>query len=259
MTEEVQAQEAAPVEAPKWAAETEQEAKALGWKPPDEWKGDIPPGYIDNPEKYLERAESFTPFRKLREKLTETERKTEERLAKIESVAAKAVERRLAEIQQAQLAAVETGDVETFKSLRSQEAALVEQKAPAQTAVPPDHKVAIDLWVAGKDWFRTDPVMTQAAVTYYGEAQGKGMTDPAAILSYVDKQMEKKFRVDPPAEQMTASQAVTPGLSFGAPTADAFSKLPKDAQETFKRFVAKGLFKDDKAGRAAYVEDYNDA
>jgi hypothetical protein len=127
--------------------------------------------------------------------------------------------------------------------------------------VPPDHKVAIDGWAVGKDWFRTDPVMTQAAVTYYGEAQGKGITDPNAILKYVDNQIAKKFRIEgvPVAEQMTASQTVTPGLSFGAPTADAFSKLPRDAQETFKRFVAKGLFTDDKAGRAAYVEDYNDA
>ena len=76
MTDEAQvtaAPDAAPqeVQAPKWAPEAEQEAKALGWKSPDEWKGDVPSGYIDDPTKYLERAESFTPFRKIKVRMTE--------------------------------------------------------------------------------------------------------------------------------------------------------------------------------------------
>jgi hypothetical protein len=260
MTEETQAApEAAPVEAPRWAAETEQEAKALGWKAPDEWKGDIPPGYIDNPEKYLERAESFTPFRKLKEKLHETESKFDQRFSKLEAVSARALERKIAEIQTAKLAAVETGDVEGYKALEQQQANLA-REAEAPSAVPNDHKTAIDRWAVGKGWFKTDKVMTQAAVVLYGEAQEKGITDPTAILSYVDDQMGKKFRIEGEPVVKHMNQAVSPGLTFGAPAgADPFSKLPADAKKDFARFVAKGWFTDDKAGRAAYAEDYNAA
>jgi len=52
---------------------------------------------------------------------------------------------------------------------------------------------------------------------------------------------------------------VEPGLTFGGQSADPFSKLPADAKAAFARYVERGLFKDTKEGRAAYLEDYNNA
>ena len=246
------------VQAPKWAPETEQEAKALGWKSPDEWKGDVPSGYIDDPTKYLERAESFTPFRKIKERMTEIERKADERLRKMESVQEKAFERKLAEIQAAKLEAVEVGDVEKFKALETQQSEL---QQPAKQSDDAPHIAEIERWTVGKDWFKTDPIMTQAAATLYGEAQRKGLTDPKAILAEVDRRMAEtfphKFGAKPVVPQRGAD--VEPGLTFGGQSADPFSKLPADAKAAFARYVEKGLFKDDKEGRAAYVKDYNDA
>lgn len=271
MTDEVQ-QVAAPETAapepaaPAWSPDAEQEARALGWKSPDEWQGNIPAGYIDNPERYLQRAESFTPFRKVKERLDEVERKAEERLRKMETTLSRTFERelqtRMAELQAQKVQAVEVGDVDKFKAIERQQAELSKQaaeipQAPKQEAVPPDHRVAIDQWSVGKDWFRTDPIKTQAAVVLYGQAQQQGLSDPKAILAFVDQEMGKRFA------DMAPKQAVTPveaGLTFGGGSqATSFDKLPKDAKDAFQRFVKQGLFKDTKEGRAAYAEDYNAA
>lgn len=256
----------APV-APQWSPEAETLAREWGWKSTDEWKGEPPPGFIDNPERYVERFDKLPPVKKLQEKLADQERKTEERLRKIEAVTSKALERERASytaqieaLKAQKLQAVETGDVEAFKALDRREAALtqaVAEPAPKADGVPPDHKAAIDQWSVGKDWFRNDAIKTQAAVVLYGQAQNKGLSDPKAILAYVDAEMAKTFAS--PAQPQQQQSMVDPGLTFGGQSADPFAKLPKDAKDTFQRFVKQGLFTDDKAGRAAYAEDYNAA
>lgn len=265
MTEEVTTQAApseaaAQTDAPKWAAETETEARALGWKAPDEWKGEVPAGYIDDPTRYLERAENFTPFRKLREQTTDA-------LRKVEAVAAKQVEREraahaadLASIKAQKAAAVETGDIDAYKALDKQEDKLREAapEAPKQSAVPDDHRSAIEQWSVGKLWFKADPVKTQAAALLYGQAQESGLTDPKAILAHVDREMAKQFAdlAPKPAQVDT----VEGGLNFGGGAQSSpFEKLPKDAKDAFRRFVEKGVFKDTKEDRAIYAEDYNAA
>lgn len=266
MTEEVT--QAAPVEAPasevapapKWSPDVETEARALGWKAPDEWKGEIPSGYIDDPNRYLERAENFTPFRKLKEQNAEA-------LRKIEAVAARQVEREraahqeaLAKIKAEKVAAVEVGDIEAYKAADAREEVLRKQApdAPKPDPVPQDHRVAIEQWSVNKPWFKADPIKTNAAAIIYGQAQQSGLTDPQAILAYVDREMAKQFAdlapKAPPVETVEA------GLTFGsASQSSPFEKLPKDAKDAFRRFVEKGVFKDTKEDRAQYAEDYNAA
>lgn len=273
MTDEITpaapAEAAAPADAPKWTPEVEQEARSFGWKAPDEWKGEVPPGYIDDPARYLERAENFTPFRKLREKLSEVEKTSQDTLRRIEAATARQIERERAQYQAAlesikaqKVQAVETGDVDAFKALEAREDAVRKQmqpaEAPKQDAVPRDHIAAIEQWTVGKSWFKTDPVKTQAAVILYDQAQRSGMTDPKAILAHVDAEMAKQFADLRPKEPTTPT--VEAGLTFGgASAASPFEKLPKDAKEAFRRFVERGVFKDTKEDRAQYAEDYNAA
>lgn len=266
MTEEAQAApqaEAPAAPAPQWSPDAEQEARALGWKSPDEWQGDIPAGYIDNPERYLQRAENFTPFKKLRERLDEVAKmsaKTQEALAKNFQ---RELQSRLAQLQQEKVKAVEVGDVAEFQRIEKQQSELTKQAAeipqPQQSeTVPADHRSAIDQWRVGKDWFQKDRVKTTAAVEFYGEAQAQGISDPKAILAYVDQKMAGTFADLAPKQAVSAP--VEAGLTFGGgATASSFDKLPRDAKEAFQKFVKQGLFQDTKEGRAAYAEDYNAA
>lgn len=267
MTEEVQTaapETAAPQEsqAPAWNPELETEARALGWKSPDEWQGDIPAGYIDNPERYLQRAESFTPFKKLKERLDEVARMSEKTQDALSKTFQRELQNRMAELQEQKVKAVEVGDVAEFQRIEKQQAELTKeaQQPQQQDAVPPDHRAAIDQWRVGKDWFGQgkDQIKTTAAVKFYGEAQEQGYSDPKAILAFVDQKMAATFADLAPKNP--ASAPVEAGLTFGGnAAASGFEKLPKDAKDAFKRFVDKGLFPDTKEGRAAYAEDYNAA
>jgi hypothetical protein len=167
---------------------------------------------------------------------------------------------RMAALQAEKVKAVEVGDVEAFKDIERRQADLTKQAAPQPEAVPPDHRSAIDQWRVGKDWFGQDKdkVKTTAAVTFYGEAQQQGLSDPKAILAFVDQKMAATFADLAPKNP--ASAPVEAGLTFGGgATASGFEKLPKDAKDAFQRFVKQGLFQDTKDGRAAYAEDYNAA
>lgn len=264
MTEEAQTapQSAPETPAPQqsWTPDVETEARALGWKSPDEWQGSIPAGYIDDPKRYLERAESFTPFKKLKERLDEVARMSEKTQEALSKTFQRELQSRMAALQEQKVKAVEVGDVAEFQRLEKQQAELNKQAAevPKQSSdVPPDHRSAIDQWRVGKDWFQKDRVKTTAAVEFYGEAQAQGISDPKAILAYVDQKMAGTFADLAPKAQI---QPVEAGLTFGGgATASGFDKLPKDAKDAFQRFVKQGLFQDTKEGRAAYAEDYNAA
>jgi len=265
MTEEVQTAQAAPdapAQAPAWNPELETEARALGWKSPDEWQGDIPAGYIDNPERYLQRAESFTPFKKLKERLDEVARMSEKTQEALSKTFQRELQTRMTQLQAEKVKAVEVGDVAEFQRLEKQQAELNKQAAEVpqapSNAVPPDHRAAIDQWRVGKDWFQKDKAMTVDAVQFYGEAEASGYSDPKAILAYVDQKMAAKYATLAPKQ--AASATVEAGLTFGGnAAASGFEKLPKDAKDAFQRFVKQGLFQDTKEGRAAYAEDYNAA
>ncbi len=268
MTEQAAPAEAAvQTDAPKWAPEAEQEARALGWKAPDEWKGEIPAGYIDDPTRYLERAESFAPFRKIREKLSEVEKSSQEALRKIENASARMIERErerhtqeLSRIKAEKVAAVETGDVQAFKALDAQEDAIRKQLAtpePAKqdSAVPDSHRVAIENWAVERPWFKKDAVKTQAAATFYGEAQAEGISDPGAILKFVDRRMSETFADLAPKQR---DSAVESGLTLGSGAKPgAFETLPKEAKDSFRKYVERGVVEDTKEARAQWAEDYN--
>lgn len=264
MTDEVQ-QVAAPETAapetprptPAWDPEIESIARDWGWKSPEEWKGEPTPGYIDNPERYVEKYERLPVVQRLKKEIQETRRLSEKTQEALSRSFERELQSRMAELQAQKVQAVEVGDVDKFKAIERQQAELSKQATKQEADVTPDHRVAIEQWSVGKDWFRNDPVKTQAAVVLYGQAQQQGYSDPKAILAFVDQEMSKRFA------DMAPKQAVTPveaGLTFGGGSqATSFDKLPKDAKDAFQRFVKQGLFKDTKEGRAAYAEDYNAA
>jgi hypothetical protein len=46
-----------------------EEARLFGWKAPEEWVGDKPAGYIDDPKRYLDRIKDSRIFKTLNEQL----------------------------------------------------------------------------------------------------------------------------------------------------------------------------------------------
>lgn len=254
----------------QWTEADEADARALGWKAPDEWRGKVPAGYIDDPRQFRERAMSFGPVRKLIEDNEKLRRDTDLSLRRMEALTDAAIKsakararEEIARLTAEQRKAAETGDVETFDALERRKSQTVRDAMDAEASYRPADPgpqpnaadaAAIEVWAAGKSWLKRDKIKTAAAVAAYDEAMAEGFTTPQARLAYVDRIIAERFPEAPPPRQQASVEG---GMPMGAGVrASAFSKLPKDAREAFASQVKRGWFEDTPADRQTYAELY---
>lgn len=245
---------------PEWTADEEAEAKMFGWKAPDEWAGEKPPGYIDNPKRYMERAEASGPFRKMRER----EAALQHRLEKIENVSQRALERQrmqferqLSDINAQKRAAVELGDTEAYDKLEKQASDIVslarEPAAPPPQAEP---SPVVAEYVQKNEWAK-NPLIWDTAIKLVDSNPAMQMATPEQQLAYAEGEVRKMYPAyfEKPIDMIPAPARVTAG-GLGAPAKSGFAKLPQEAQAAFSRFVAEGLFEDNEKGRKEFLDDY---
>lgn len=257
----------APQPVKEWSDDEEFEAKALGWKAEDEWKGDKPPGYIADPREYLRRAETFGPFRKLKEK---TE-KLEDHLRRIESVTSKQIERaqkqaeeeynrRLNAIQAEKRKAAQEGDLERYDQLSATEARLPRPETPAPMAAPQD---PIGEDIRTKHTWVNDAYLRRRGADLVDAGFQSGELSPAATAAEQAEYAATRLRSYYPhlfqteqKPQPKASPVETGGVA-GGQKRTGFSTLPQDAKEAFRRLVSQGVFKDTDEDRKFYYDEYN--
>lgn len=251
---------------PSWNAEAEEEARAFGWKSPDEWKGDIPPTYIDNPEAYLERLQKAKPFRVMQERLAEQQ----EALRKIEAMNERALqmqrqqyEARLHEVEAAKLQAVQAGDVDRYKALEGQERQLQGAMTQGGQDDPSEYVNTYAKSDEGK-WVE-DPALRALGAQIIEANPGIKSRPAAEQIAYAKQALERlhPHLFQSPQSEPKPAPRTSPveggSLAAGRIGSDPFSKLPADAKAAFKRFASEGLFKDTPEGRKAYAEEYNNA
>lgn len=255
-------------EQPQFDPEVEQEARMFGWKPPSEWVGEPPArGLVDDPSVFMDNLKKSGPFREAYERLQSMESQYSERFEKLDRFYQTQMERQrqnaefaLKQAQQRQAEAFDSGDKEAWERARQVEDNIrkqMEPPEPQQRELPPEVRSAIDNWRVDNDWFGVDQEKTQAASTYWTEAEKLGLRDPNAILKHVTKRVNEQFAEAP--KPVTRKSAPTDeGLAIGGGV-EPFSKLPSEAKQAFKKFVKQGLFEDTKEGRATYAEEYNNA
>ena len=278
MTEDVQdiqpdapAPDAAPP-GPEWTDDDVQEAKAFGWKAPDEWEGDKPAGYIDDPRRYLERAENFRPFKALRERTAKMEAEYQERLRKVETITERALEaqraqyeRDLQSLNARQRRAVEEADVQTFDQIEKAKAAMQPPAVPVVEQqinhVPPE----VQELVARHEWAK-NPALLAAGAEILEKTPGSRFMPPQEQFALAERELRRIYPTAFP-QPVAAEPAKAPapqrvdggGLAFGSGKDSEFSRLPEEAKSTFRRFVNQGLFSDTDADRKRYADDYNEA
>ena len=272
---EVEAVEADQDDSPQaeWSADEEQEAIALGWKPPTEWKGEKPSGYIDDPRRYLERAESFSPFRKLREKseaeLAKIRSETDERLRRIEAVNTKALERQrqqhaaeLDQLEQYKRAAVQSGNVQQYDAIDQRQRQLMAQppveaaQPEAQPAPEPPDPVAVE-YVEKNEWVK-NPILRKAAVDLIDANPAILASDTATQIKYAESEMRRMYPAyftDAPQPAQAGQKVHGGGLAGGK--SSAFDKLPAEAKAAYARFAKDGLYANDAKGKEEYANDYS--
>lgn len=258
--------------APQWDEETAAEAKALGWKSPDEWSGDIPAGYIDNPERYLERAESFRPFKNLKARLEQASTGFEDRIRRMEAMQDKALEAQRSQHQRDLLSldtkardAMTMADSETYDRVVKQRAELQKTTFEAPRQEQPKRDPDVAKYIETESWAK-DPVTRQqgSMIIDAGMKAGMKFATPMDEVRYAEGVMRTVrpdlFQVTAePKPQQTMARVDGGGLAGGAAKSGSFGALPAEAKRQFAKDAAAGLFKNDEAGKKRYADDYNDS
>lgn len=246
---------AAPV-APAWSLDDEDEARLFGWKSPDEWQGEVPKGYIDNPEDFLNRVQKSKIFKTMTERLETT-------TAGLERVNDMAL-RRQQEQHEAAIAAArkqrddafQSGDDDAYKEANEREQALLAKPVEAPIPRPPAEVEAYRNSENGA-WLQ-NPILQKTAAELVGSRPDILAKPPSEQIAFAEAEMRKMYPAyfpAPKAAKTPPRQVVDAGGLAGAGRSP-FDKLPEDAKATFTRFVKQGIFEDNAKDRKEYADEY---
>lgn len=215
------------------APEEVEKAKAIGWKPPKEWKGNPPKKGFVKAKEYLERAETVIPImrsenKKLKDELAETRaelkafrEETKTTVANMAKMSKVALDRQRAQLEEKYSAAIdaatEVGDKEQVRKLREAERKdlkefdeAAEEAAEKKTekgkesvngALPKDVQDTIGHWIGENTWYSSDPEMQAVANAHHGKLlkDKPGLTlaeNLEETRKYVAKRYPEKFKVE---------------------------------------------------------------
>lgn len=252
-------------EAPAYDPETAEEAKLFGWKPRDEWKGEVPDTFVDDPSEYLGRIQNSRIFTAMQSKLEKQAEVTQ----RIEAMNQRALEQErqryqseLDRIKQEKARAVETADVQTYNRLDQQEQQLSQaapQEAPAQPEAP---KEILEYRNSEDGAWLANPALGREAYEFIEAHPAYQMMPPleqarAARDYLADKyKYAPEFRKAEEPKRATAPKVDPGGLGGGMSGGSKFGKLPAEAKQQAERFIKEGLYEDSKKGREEYANDY---
>lgn len=266
----------AATEAAVSSRDYEAEARASGWVPEAEFKGDKKPAVFLDAETFVKRGEEITPFirkenSKLRQELTETKADFAKRLERMEKATTRAFEaqksaheQELARVRREQRSAAESGDMKEFDRLETIKGNLEKAAPKAEETETVDPNAGLperqQKWRAANPWFDEDFDMQDFAVRY---SDFHGQRNPhlsfeenmKAVEAKVREKFPEKFGGKPAAN---GHAAVDGGGSFPGATrgkGKTAADLPAEAKAAGERFVAQKLYKDLNAYAKEYFND----
>lgn len=271
---------------PDWSDSDADLARKFGWKPRTEWKGDVPPTFVDDPREFVaSKTRALDEFSSLKDQLAATRRELMQ-LAQEQGKSQKSqAETRAAQLQEAYDKAFDMGDKKRAKELFDQ---IVEVKAQAARAPAPEPQAdpvvqqatqssVFQDWVSQNSWY-TGASFEDAAKRHYADQIGPQLLqqrglNPNDVLG--NPQLEREFyqavaqevnrayggqknpmqqRGVPDVPQQSGRQSATPQRS--SKSQKSFASLPGEAQSAFAYYVKKGVYQDNDKDRAEYTRDF---
>jgi len=262
-------------------ADTEVEAKKMGWVPKEQFRGDEAK-WVDD-ETFVERGKNMIPLLKeniermstkygaveneLRElkkttgEFIEFSKQSEERAY---NRAKKQYEKEIVALKAQQKQAVAAGDTATYEHLEQKMESLeppekpeikVETKTEKQTDTPVETP-ELKAWKADNPWFLTDKKMAKFAIAIEedvaSENPGKSQVELLKIITNeVKTRFPDKFK-NPNREKGDSVDTGSSESRTKGSKKRGFDDLPKDAKDAFKKFEAMAK----SAGKEFKKEDY---
>ena len=264
MTEETSGQTVEPAEQEEHSpiSETEISARAMGWRPQDEFRGD-PEKWVDA-DTFVARGEQVMPLlkaqnKKLRQEMDEL-RSTLDEFKNHTARAQKAeIEQILTTIRQLKAEAVARGDGEALVQLEDQQARALSkalelenpQKKQAQPRISQEDQQIAASWQARNQWYGKDSELTRAT-----DVLGASLVNINPDIDKVElfQQIDQIIRRQYPHKFQRKNAGASP-VDNGRPAARGGSKsynaLPADAKAACDRMVKQGVLT-----REEYVKYY---
>ena len=267
--------------------ENEVKAKAMGWVPKEEFRGDETK-WVDADE-FVERGEQIMRIlKKNNERLLQENAATKqevERLRSLTQASQEAIDelkkfhsadtqRQVAKAKKDLLEGIKQakrdGDVDTEEDLRQELGELKEAEKGAQektAALPPPPQPVVDpdfiTWRRDNDWFEKDMKRTALMMGIATEIRNDPSNNGLRGMAFYEKASREADAILNPAGRKTSKmeEGGTRGGGSSGPKGRSFSDLPSEAREVCNRQASKLVgegraFKTEKEWQAHYVEQY---
>jgi hypothetical protein len=235
-------------------------AKSMGWVDEDGFRGDK--SRWVGADKFVEKGMNDLPV--LRERLRAQSKKLNDMEGDIQSfkthheqTQAREYQRAVKDLEDKQLATVDTGDTDEYKRIQQQKQDLAMDHS--RTARPGSKTPDNPLYSTWKDenskWFEKDAEMTSyanRASDFVAEMKPE-LIGKKEFLDEVDKEVRSRFKDRFENTQRNKPSAVETGgrSPRGRETGRSYSDLPVEAKAACDKFVRRGLITKDQ-----YVTDY---
>lgn len=248
--------------------QVEARARAMGWTPKDEFKGD-PAKWRDAGE-FVERGENLLPLVKAQNKrlerevaeLKQTTREFAEHLSKTEQ---RAYERALADLKLQRKEALAAGDGDAFEKVDDQIDKL-KREAEAKAAKRADkHDDGAGADPVYTEWESRNTWLKDAELSEYAEfaaqklrAGGEKATG-AEFLDLVAERVKKQFPAKFTNPRRETAQAVEGAAPAARRSGKSYADMPAEARAACDRMAKNGFGGDEKAMakfKADYVKNY---
>ena len=246
-----------------------EKARGMGWMPLEEFKGN--PDRWRPADEFVQRGENYVPIlkdrvKKLEEDLSIALKVTKAELADVKKQGyeqAKAeFEKKTKELDEKELEAVETQDVEKFTKIKKEREGL---KAPEPVEDEPIVNPVFEEWNAKNKWYGTDPDLTEEANVQFDalvrlqEKKTPGVQKPPEQL-YAE--LEKRVKSLYP-DKFKNPHREEPGDVEGgdippAKKGNTFSDLPKAAKDAYERQRKHQEEQGRKFSKEDYLKIYNE-
>lgn len=217
----------------------EQEARAEGWLPKEEFDGDASK-WVDAPE-FVRRGELFKKIdaqnRQLKE-VTRTLAAFKDHYTKVEETA---FNRALATLKSQKLEAQKEGEFERAALIEDEIERVQEQKETLKNSIPevpetPEVHPDVAAWIERNTWYKTNVRMKAVADTIGQELASQGVRGPA-LLKAIDAEIRREFPnkfTNPNREKPSATEGA--GSRVSGKGNDSF-KLTAEQEAIMNRFV----------------------
>lgn len=211
------------------------EATKLGWKPEKEYEGEE--GWVGAGE-FMRRKPLYDAIHKEKRKSKKTQDRMEALVTDINAQKKAAVDKALAEIEQAKKVAAADGDIERYDLLHKRAEDTKYEPVPVEQV----DKV-FEGWQTDNAWYDTDTQLTRYADGYATELRRENPDMPdKELYDNVAEEVKKTFPTKFSNPNRSKAQAVTTNGAPAKATRKASGKisygdLPEDAKTVYKLLV----------------------